>query len=103
MTERSRSQGSQVFRDGLLDGKVVVVSGAGTGLGRETALEMARLGATVVGCGRREEPLAETAELAADLPGSVEHEALDIREEEPVDAFFARLMERHGGRDGVVH
>jgi len=100
MAERSRSQ---VFRDGLLDGAVVVVSGAGSGFGRETALEMARLGATVVGCGRREEPLAETAELAGGLPGTVEHETLDIREEEPVDAFFERLIERHGRLDVLVN
>jgi citronellol/citronellal dehydrogenase len=100
MAERSRSQ---VFRDGLLDGAVCVVSGAGSGLGRETALELARLGATVVGCGRREEPLAETAELAAGLPGAFEHEALDIREEEPVDAFFDRLLERHGRLDTLVN
>ncbi|HXF32306.1 MAG TPA: SDR family oxidoreductase [Solirubrobacterales bacterium] len=100
MAESSRSQ---VFRDGLLDGAVVVVSGAGSGFGRETALEMARLGATVVGCGRREEPLTETAELAAGLPGGFEHETLDIREEEPVDAFFARLMERHGRLDVLVN
>ncbi len=103
MAESSRSQGSQVFRDGLLGGAVVVVSGAGTGLGRETALEMLRLGATVVGCGRRVEPLAETAELAAGLPGRFEHEALDIREEEPVDAFFDRLLERHGRLDTLVN
>ncbi len=100
MAESSRSQ---VFRDGLLDGAVCVVSGAGSGLGRETALEMARLGATVVGCGRRPEPLAETAELAAGLPGAFEHEALDIREEEPVDAFFDRLLERHGRLDTLVN
>ncbi|HTT93133.1 MAG TPA: SDR family oxidoreductase [Solirubrobacterales bacterium] len=100
MAESSRSQ---VFRDGLLDGAVVVVSGAGSGFGRETALEMARLGATVVGCGRREEPLAETAELAAGLPGAFAHETLDIREEEPVDAFFARLLERHGRLDVLVN
>jgi len=100
MAESSRSQ---VFRDGLLDGAVVVVSGAGSGFGRETALEMARLGATVVGCGRREEPLTETAELAAGLPGGFEHETLDIREEEPVDAFFERLMERHGRLDVLVN
>jgi citronellol/citronellal dehydrogenase len=103
MAESSRSQGSQVFRDGLLDGAVVVVSGAGTGLGRETALEMLRLGATVIGCGRRVEPLAETAELAAGLPGRFEHESLDIREEEPVDAFFDRLLERHGRLDTLVN
>ena len=86
----AESSHSQVFRDGLLDGLVCVVSGAGSGLGRETALELARLGAIVVGCGRRPEPLAETAELAAGLPGSFEHEALDIREEEPVDALLRR-------------
>ncbi|MBN9621626.1 MAG: SDR family oxidoreductase [Actinobacteria bacterium] len=100
MAEKSRSQ---VFRDGLLDGAVVVVSGAGSGFGRETALEMARLGATVVGCGRREEPLAETAELAGGLPGAFEHQTLDIREEESVDAFFERLMERHGRLDALVN
>jgi citronellol/citronellal dehydrogenase len=100
MAESSRSQ---VFRDGLLDGRVCVVSGAGSGLGRETALELARLGATVVGCGRRSEPLAETAALAAELPGAFEHEALDIREEQPVDAFFDRLLERHGRLDVLVN
>jgi citronellol/citronellal dehydrogenase len=100
MAESSRSQ---VFRDGLLEGKVCVVSGAGSGLGRETALEMARLGATVVGCGRRPEPLAETAELAAGLPGSFAGESLDIREEEPVGAFFDALLERHGRLDVLVN
>jgi len=100
MAESSRSQ---VFRDGLLDGRVVAVSGAGTGLGRESALELARLGATVVGCGRREEPLAETAALAGGLPGAFEHEALDIREEERVDAFFDGLLERHGRLDVLVN
>jgi citronellol/citronellal dehydrogenase len=103
MAESSRSQGSQVFRDGLLDGRVVVVSGAGSGLGRETALEMVRLGATVVGCGRREEPLAETAGLADGLPGTFDHDVLDIREEERVDAFFDRLLERHGRLDVLVN
>src|SRR5882757_9197828 len=100
MAESSRSQ---VFREGLLDGLVCVVSGAGSGLGRESALELARLGAAVVGCGRREEPLAETAGLAAGLPGRFEHEALDIRDEEAVDGFFDRLLERHGRLDVLVN
>jgi citronellol/citronellal dehydrogenase len=103
MAESSRSQGSQVFRDGLLEGMVCVVSGAGTGLGRETALELARLGATVVGCGRRDEPLAETAALAAELPGTFAHEVLDIREEDAVDSFFDALLERHGRLDVLVN
>ncbi len=94
---------SQVFREGLLEGRVCVVSGAGAGLGRETALELARLGAAVVGCGRRAEPLAETAELAAGLAGSFAYETLDIREEEPVDAFFDSVLERHGRLDVLVN
>ncbi|HZO07329.1 MAG TPA: SDR family oxidoreductase [Solirubrobacterales bacterium] len=92
-----------MFRDGLLAGQVVALSGAGAGLGRESALELLRLGATVVGCGRRSEPLEETAELAADLPGSFEHESLDIREEEPVGRFFDGLLERHGRLDTLVN
>jgi citronellol/citronellal dehydrogenase len=94
---------SGIFRDGLLDGQVCLVSGAGSGLGRATALELCRLGAVVVGCGRRSEPLAETAELAAGLPGSFAHEAVDIREEEPVGRLLDGVLERHGRLDVLVN
>jgi citronellol/citronellal dehydrogenase len=94
---------SRIFRSGLLDGQVCLVSGAGSGLGRETALELARLGAVVVGCGRREEPLAETAGMAEGLAGSFEHEALDIRDEQGVERLFDGLVERHGRLDVLVN
>jgi len=97
------SHHSRIFRDGLLEGQVCVVSGAGSGLGRETALELARLGAAVVGCGRREEPLAETAALAAGLPGSFSRESMDIREEEAVDRLFDRVLEEHERVDVLVN
>jgi NAD(P)-dependent dehydrogenase (short-subunit alcohol dehydrogenase family) len=100
MAESSRSQ---VFREGLLEGRVCLVSGAGSGLGREIALELTRLGAAVVGCGRRSEPLAETAELAAGLPGSFEHRRLDIREEDAVGALVDGVLERHGRLDVLVN
>src|SRR3954454_9135795 len=99
----AESSHSQVFRDGLLEGLVCVVSGAGTGFGRETALELARLGAVVVGCGRRPEPLGATAAAAARLPGPSEHEPLDIRDEEAVDGCFDGLLERHGRLDVLVN
>ena len=50
---------SRIFAPGLLSGQVCLVSGAGTGLGKASALKLARLGATVIGCGRRSEPLAQ--------------------------------------------
>src|SRR5690349_7072375 len=99
----SQDTQSTIFRAGLLEGIVCAVSGAGSGLGRETALELCRRGATVVACGRREEPLAETAALATGLPGDFEHEQLDIREEEAVGLFFDRLLERHGRLDVLVN
>jgi len=100
MTESAHSQ---IFRDGLLDGQVCLVSGAGSGLGRETALELARLGAIVVGCGRREEPLEETARSAEGLAGAFEHEALDIRDEEAIERLFDGLLERHERLDVLVN
>ncbi len=41
-----------IFRDGLFDGQVIVVSGGGTGIGRAMRRELASLGATVVICSR---------------------------------------------------
>jgi citronellol/citronellal dehydrogenase len=99
----AESPASRIFRDGLLDGQVCLVSGAGSGLGRETVLELTRLGAVVIGCGRRDEPLAETAGLAEGLAGSFEHEAMDIRDEEAVERLFDGLLERHGRLDVLVN
>ena len=94
---------SQIFVPGLLRDQVCVVSGAGTGLGRATALELASLGATVVGCGRRPEPIAETVELIEKAGGKADAEALDIRDEEAVDAFFDGVLERHERLDLLVN
>jgi len=94
---------SEIFREDLLRNKVVVLSGAGTGLGREATLEMVRLGATVIGCGRRVEPLEETSALAEGLSGSFEHDTLDIRDEDAIDSFFDGIVERHGRIDVLVN
>jgi len=99
----AESPHSRIFREGLLEGQVCVVSGAGSGLGRETALELARLGATVVGCGRREKPLLETAGLTAGLAGSFGHAAMDIRDEEAVDGFFDKALADHGRIDVLIN
>ena len=94
---------SQIFAPDLLSGLVCAVSGAGSGLGRATAIELAGLGATVVGCGRRPEPLEETVAAVRDAGGSAESTALDIRDEGAVDAFVDGVVERHGRLDVLVN
>jgi citronellol/citronellal dehydrogenase len=97
------SDPSRVFAPGLLAGRACIVSGAGSGLGRATALELSRLGASVVGCGRRTEQLEETAAAAAGLDGSFEYEAADIRDEEAVNRLVDGVVERHGRLDVLVN
>ena len=92
---------SRVFQPGLLEGQVAIVSGGGSGLGRAAALELAALGARVVVCGRREQPLAETAERAEGA--RVEPSVCDIREEEHVNALVDGTLERHGRIDLLVN
>ncbi len=92
---------SEVFRAGLLEGQVAIVSGGGSGFGRATALELAALGARVVVCGRRDEPLRETAALAEG--GLVEAHPCDIREEDQVAGLVDGVLERHGGIDLLVN
>lgn len=100
MTESSLSQ---IFRPDLLSGQVCVVSGAGTGIGRAITLELTALGAIVAGCGRRAEPLEQTAQLCAGRPGTFEHEQLDIREDAEVERFVEGVIGRHGRIDALVN
>jgi NAD(P)-dependent dehydrogenase (short-subunit alcohol dehydrogenase family) len=94
---------SRIFAPGLLDGKVCVVSGAGTGLGKATALELTGLGATVIGCGRRSEPLQSMVDEVAGRGAKAEFEALDIRDDEAVDHFMDGVVDRHGRIDVLVN
>jgi citronellol/citronellal dehydrogenase len=94
---------SRIFAPGLLEGQVCVISGAGTGLGRATALELARLGATIVGCGRRPEPLEEMVTEVEAGGGMVESVAMDIRDEGAVESLFDGVLERHGKLDLLVN
>lgn len=80
-----------------LAGQSVLVTGAGSGIGRAIALRLIALGARVTGCGRTEATLAETGRLAGpDAPWR--HEVCDLRE---LDAA-AEMVARVGQRDGLT-
>jgi citronellol/citronellal dehydrogenase len=81
-------------------GKVALVTGGGTGIGRATAFELARTGAKVVVCGRRAEPLEEMqAELGEDCLAV----PTDVREPEQVAALVDGALERFARIDVLVN
>jgi NAD(P)-dependent dehydrogenase (short-subunit alcohol dehydrogenase family) len=92
---------SKLFQPGLLDGQVAIVTGGGSGLGRASALELAALGGRVVVCGRRPEPLEQTAAAADD--GRCEAIACDIREDDQVEALVDEVLARHERIDLLVN
>ena len=69
-----------MFKKDLLKDKNILVTGGGTGLGKEMATHYAEHGANIFICGRRENVLKETANEIMDKHGvSVDYEILDIR------------------------
>ena len=74
-----------------------VITGAGSGIGRQVAIDLAAAGHRVVLAGRRAEPLHETAELCeGETPGVV---PTDVRDEDSVAALFAAARDAHGTID----
>lgn len=93
-----------VYRDGLLDGKVVLVSGGGTGIGKAIAFLAARLGADVVICGRTESKLDEARAAIAEGTGREPViSAMSIREPEAVEQLLDMVHERFGRLDALVN
>jgi NAD(P)-dependent dehydrogenase (short-subunit alcohol dehydrogenase family) len=91
------------FREDLMAGKRVLVTGGGTGLGRAVAHRMAQLGAHVYICGRREEILAATAgEISAATGAAVTPIRCDIRDPALVEAMYERIWQ-DGPLDVVVN
>ena len=81
-------------------GKVALITGGGTGIGRAVARELARTGAKVALCGRRPEPLEDVQSELGDDCLAV---PTDVREPEQVEALVARTLERFGRIDTLVN
>lgn len=95
---------SLIFRDGLLDGQVALVTGGGTGIGAAISRELARLGATVVIASRKEGHIVPAAEGLSNQVGRTVHgELVDIRDRDAVDGLVAGVLDRHGRIDLLVN
>ena len=96
---------ASIFAPGLFAGKVIVVTGGGSGIGRCVAHELAALGAQVTLLGRKLEKLERVAfEIAQDgaaHPASLH--VCDIRQEEAVRSTVAAIVAQHGLIDGLVN
>jgi NAD(P)-dependent dehydrogenase (short-subunit alcohol dehydrogenase family) len=93
-----------MFKDGLLKGKNILITGGGTGLGKEIAARYLQLGADLWIAGRREGVLAATAEeLMAQHGGRVRTHAVDIRDFNAVDAMAQRIWDESGPLTGLVN
>ena len=88
-----------------LTGRVVVVTGASSGIGQAAALELARLGATLWLVGRNKERIEATARQARGLGEGavVEPVELDIVDAGAVRAFASRVADRHERLHGLIH
>lgn len=87
----------------LLKGKKVLITGAGRGIGFQTAIDMAKEGATIIGIGRTEAPLQRMAEQVKALGGEVFTESVDISDYDETKKCVEHLAKQASGIDVVVH
>ena len=92
-----------MFKEDLLKGKRILVTGGGTGLGKEMASHYAQHGADLYICGRRENVLKDTAtEIEDKYSVKVNYETLDIRASSDVESYIDRIFQ-DGPLDGLVN
>ena len=92
-----------MFKENLLKGKRILVTGGGTGLGKEMSSHFAQHGAEIYICGRRENVLEETAkELKDTYNATVHFSTLDIRDSKDVDSYIQSIFDT-GPLDGLVN
>jgi NAD(P)-dependent dehydrogenase (short-subunit alcohol dehydrogenase family) len=92
-----------MFKNDLLKNKRILVTGGGTGLGKEMATHYAEHGADIFICGRRENVLKDTAaEIQDKYDVKVSYESLDIRASQDVDSYIQRIFDE-GPLDGLVN
>jgi len=88
---------------GILKDKVVVITGATSGIGAATAIEAAKQGAKVVLAGRREEQGVALVATIRNAGGTAMFVRTDVTDEKDVEQLVARTVKEHGGLDGAFN
>tara|TARA_B100001778_G_C18557155_1_gene615936 strand:+ start:187 stop:1059 length:873 start_codon:yes stop_codon:yes gene_type:complete len=92
-----------MFKKDLLKGKSILITGGGTGLGKEMGNHFAEHGADLFICGRRENVLKETANEITEKYGTkVNYQTLDIRASKDVDDYVQSIFDNKP-LDGLVN
>lgn len=86
-----------------LSQKVVWVTGAGTGLGKELAILLAQEGATVIACGRRANNIEKLSEELQLSESKFFGKSVDVSQEREVNAFIEQVISRYGRIDVVIN
>ena len=92
-----------IFRAGLLDGQVAIVTGGGTGIGLGISELLADLGAHVVLASRKPENVEPAAERIRAAGGKASAATVDVRDQERVRAMVAEVSGEHGRIDLLVN
>jgi citronellol/citronellal dehydrogenase len=92
-----------MFKENIMKNKVVLVTGGGTGIGKQCAFLLGRLGATLILCGRRIEPLESTClELSKEnIP--CYFESCDIRKYEQISTFIDNVLKKYNHVDVLIN
>ena len=94
---------SRRVRPGRLDGKVVVVTGASSGIGREVARRVATLGGRPLMLARRRDVLADLAKEIRAAGGECHDYPVDLTDFEACDRTVERILVEHGGVDVLIN
>src|SRR6266540_3914723 len=99
MLGRLSRSGAARMSEPRLTGQVAIVTGAGTGIGRSSAIALAGAGAKVALVGRREGPLREVAEEIESARGEALVVAGDVSQPDEVERVFDTVVQRWGRLD----
>jgi citronellol/citronellal dehydrogenase len=103
LTDDQLKSAPTMLRNDAFSEQVVLVSGAGSGLGKATACLFARLGAKLVICGRDESKLARSQALMTELGAEVLALPINIRSVDQVDALMQAAWDKFGRLDIVIN